>query len=193
MCRAETRKLRERRMTWRSIVARVVSGALAAVIACAAAGAARAEDAATRKLEVVWKTAVPGNSTVGVFYGLRLRVQDDNRISLAAGYALVTLDAAGKLLHRVLLPIRKNEGYASVPLQGGDFLVQPNAAATGQMRLSRFSADGRTRFCCRTGAFSRRHRTARGRTPFWPCSCSMPRAAAWRTTAPRSSFPHRRE
>jgi hypothetical protein len=146
MCRAETKQMRERRLTRRSIVARVASGALAAVIACAAAGAAQAEDAATRKLESVWKTAVPGDSKVGVFFGLRLRVQDDNRISLAAGYALVTLDAAGKILHRVVLPIRKNEEYASVPLQGGDFLVQPNAAATGQMRLSRVSAEGRTRF-----------------------------------------------
>jgi hypothetical protein len=133
-------------MTRRSFVARAVAGALAAVIVCVAAAAARAEDAAIRQLEPVWKTAVPGTSAVGPFFGLRLRVQDDNRISLGAGYALVTLDAAGKIQHRVLLPRRTNEEYSSIPLEGGDFLVQPNAAATGQMRLLRVGADGRQRF-----------------------------------------------
>ncbi len=123
-----------------------IAPALAVAFACAAPVAAETEEILARKLEAIWKTAVPGDSTVSTFYGLRLRIQSDNGISLAAGHALVTLDAAGKIRHRALLPQRKDEGYSSVPLEGGDFLVQPNAAAVGQLRLSRLSADGVARF-----------------------------------------------
>lgn len=119
---------------------------LAASLICAAPAAAETEEIPTRKLEAVWKTAVPGDSTVGHYYGPRLRIQSDNRISLAAGHALVTLDAAGKIRHRALLPHLKKEFYSSLPLEGGDFLFQPDPGASRQLRITRVSADGAVRF-----------------------------------------------
>jgi hypothetical protein len=99
----------------------------------------------TRKLEVLWQTLVPhpGKPEESAW---RLRVQDDNRLSLASRHALVTLDGTGKLRARVVLPSRPNEDYAIVPLAGGDFLVQANAAGFGAMRIARYTAEGRLRF-----------------------------------------------
>src|SRR5262249_33952884 len=90
--------------------------------------------------------AVPGLGKFDASSTLRLRVQDDDRISFAARYALVTLDGAGKILHRAMLPVRRQQEYAIVPLPGGDFLIQANAAGFGAMRLGRYAADGRARF-----------------------------------------------
>lgn len=116
------------------------------VAALSSPAAAETADVPSRTLEAVWKTAVPGENPDSVYFGLRLRVQADNQVSLAAGHVLVTLDGAGKVRHRAMFPLRKNEPYMSVPLAGGDFLVQPKAAIVGEVRLMRVSPDGRPRY-----------------------------------------------
>ncbi len=120
--------------------------ALGTAAASAAPAAAETGAAPVRKLEAIWTTAVPGKPAEGYLYGWRLRVQRDNGVSLAAGSTLITLDASGKIRRCALLAARQTESYSSIPLEGGDFLVQPNAAGVGPMRLARLTADGAARF-----------------------------------------------
>ena len=120
--------------------------ALGTAASSAAPAASETGAVPVRKLEAIWTTAVPGKPAEGYLYGWRLRVQRDNGISLAAGSALVTLDAGGKIRRRTLLSAHRTESYSSIPLEGGDFLVQPNAAGVGPMRLARVTADGAARF-----------------------------------------------
>ncbi len=129
----------------RSTVLRIVL-ALGLAATVAAQAAAETGEPPARRLEAVWRTAVPGKAEEGYLHGWRVRIQRDNGISLAAGNTLVTLDASGKIRRRAVLPLRAKESYSSIPLEGGDFLVQPSAADLGSLRLVRVTADGAARF-----------------------------------------------
>lgn len=129
----------------RSTVLRIVL-ALGLAATIAAPAAAESGETPARRLEAVWRTAVPGKADEGYLHGWRVRIQRDNGVSLAAGNTLVTLDAGGKIRHRAVLPVRAKESFSSIPLEGGDFLVQPNAGGLGALRLLRVTADGAARF-----------------------------------------------
>ncbi len=134
------------------------------MVAASIAGAARAQSSPVpeRKLEPRWQVEFqPGSGRAFNAAHIRLRVQDDGRISFGlplyddyghqsstddAQLLLMTIDGDGRVVGRVPVKGSAGHGYTAIPLSGGDFLVHVEEDETVlRMQFLRIAADGTER------------------------------------------------